>query len=139
MGLNYKRCPEDDEEVVLVELPVGVAGGSMALGIAEIATVLQVKGSIYATTLAIRSGVEDDFVSKVALALVHRMGDDIHALCPVIDILCECQALMTGGKVVLGKDGQVHIYPTKDCSPLLRGYFDGREQDLDRQDKKGEG
>lgn len=138
MELNYKRCPEDETKVLSAEFPAGVLGESVTLGIAEIVAALQMKGCIYATTLAIKSGVEDDFVSRTALGLSEQMGDDIHALCPVIGILCECFALMTGGKPVLGKDGQVNIYPAKDCPPLLRGYFDGREQGWDRQDE-GEG
>ena len=138
MELNYQRCPDDEMKVLSAELSTGVLGESVTLGVAELVTDVQMKGCIYGVTLAIKGGVEDDFVSKAALGLLSQMGGDIHALCPVIGILCECFALMTGGKVVLGKDGLVNIYPAKDCIPLLRGYFDGREQGLDRQDEEEE-
>lgn len=124
MELNYQRCPEDNAKIISASIHMTHQNEQVVLGLAEIATSLQMKGSVYATTLAIKGGVPDDFLSRCAASLASQMGGDIHALCPVIQILCECFALMASGKAVLDKDGQVSIYPSKECPKWIRGYFD---------------
>lgn len=129
MDLNYQRCPEDDARVISATIGITGSNDVAELGLAEIATSLQMKGSIYATTLAIKGGVPGDFLSRCAAGLASQMGSDIHALCPVIQVLCECFALMAGGKTVLDKDGQVCIYPSKQCPDWMRGYFNKKMED----------
>lgn len=128
MELNYQRCPEDRANVIgaSIEVP-GPGKDSIELGISEIATCLQLKAAIYGMTLAIKNGVTDDFVSKVAAGLASQMGDDIHALCPVIGALCECFALLQGGKVVLDDEGLIGVEPSKDCPSWMQRYIDEEE------------
>ena len=123
MDLNYQRCPEDDAKVLTATLGVSRGGQTVELGIAELATSVQMKGSAYATTLAIKSGVTYDFVSRVASSLSAQMGEDVHALCPVLGILVEAMALMTGGYSTLDDNGLVNVYPDKDCAPWMKEYF----------------
>lgn len=135
MELNYQRCPEDDAGVMTADLAVS-DGGEVELGLSEIATTLQLKGSIYSTTMAIKGGVTDDFVDRVAAGLARQMDNDIHALCPVISILCKTFALLSGGRDVLGKDGLLNVYPSKECPPWMRGLFESIEKSKDREDEE---
>lgn len=124
MDLNYQRCPEDDAKVITSTLGISNSGQVVELGIAEIATALQMKGLIYATTLAVKGGVTYDFVSRVAAGLASQMGEDTHALCPVIGILVESFTLMNGGYTALDKHGLVNVYPSKDSPPWMKAYFE---------------
>lgn len=124
MDLNYLRCPEDKAKVITATLGISNSGRVVELGLAEIATSLQMKGLIYATTLAIKGGVTQDFISRVAAGLAGQMGDDVHALCPVIGVLVETFTMMNGGYTALDKDGLVNIYPSKDCPPWMKTYFE---------------
>lgn len=129
LDLTYQRCPDDAAGVISAEVGVDGQGRKVEFGISEIATVLAMKGTIYGTTLAIKGGVTGDFVSRVALGLFKQMGDDIHALCPVLSILCECSALMSGGKAVFGQTGLVEIFPPQPCEEWLKKYFDKKMGD----------
>lgn len=129
MDLNYQRCPKDDAKIISADIGVSNSGKRVELGIAEIATALQIKGCIYATTLAIKGGVTEDFIARVALGLAQQMNGDIHALCPVIGMLCECSALMQGGTTAFDKYGLVNVFPSKQCPPWMRGYFDKQMED----------
>lgn len=124
MDLTYQRCPKDDAKVITSTLGVSNSGQIVEIGIAEIATSVQLKGTIYATTLAIKGGVTSDFVSRVAASLASQMGDDVHALCPVIGILVEAFALMNGGYTVLDSYGSVNVYPPTDYPPWMKAYFE---------------
>ena len=128
MDLNYRRCPEDQAKVMSTDVDVG-SGRIVTLGLAEIVTALAMKGALYTTTLAIKNGVPNDFVGRAAIGLRHQVGADDHVLCPVMDILCECFALLNGGKVVVDKEGLVDIFPARPCPTWLRGYFDQRESE----------
>lgn len=136
MDLNYQRCPEDSTKVISATLPVGNGSQQIVLGMPEIATALQLKGALYSLTLAIKGGVTDDFVDRVAAGLARQMGDDIHALCPAIGILCKTLALMGGGKAVLGKDELLSVYPNKQCPPWMRGLFESIENSKDGKDEE---
>jgi len=125
--LNYQRCPEDPARVIGASIEVPGLVEPVELGIAEITTCLHLKGSIYGVTLAVKNGVTNDFVSKVAAGLAQQMGDDIHALCPVIGILCECFALLQGGKAVVDDEGLIGVEPSKDCPAWMRGYIGNEE------------
>ena len=128
MDLNYNRCPEDTARVIGATLEIGPKkGDNVEIGLSEIATCLALKGAIYSMTLAIKNGVTDDFVSKVAIGLAQQMGEDVHALCPVIGALCECFALMQGGKVVKDDEGLIGVEPGKDCPNWMQGYIDEEE------------
>lgn len=124
MDLIYQRCPGDTAKVLSADIAVDGQGRKVELGINEIATALIMKGAIYGTTMAIKGGVTEDFVSRVALGLSKQLGDDIHALCPVLGILCECSALMAGGKAVFDKSGLVEVFPPQQCEAWLKKYFD---------------
>ncbi|KKM27662.1 hypothetical protein LCGC14_1572490 [marine sediment metagenome] len=126
MDLTYQRCPEDAAQVLsaTLEIDLGPSGKKIELGIHEIASILMMKGMIYGTTLAIKGGVTEDFVSRVALGLSKQMGDDVHALCPVLGMLSECSALMGGGKAVLSKEGLIDVFPSQQCEEWLKKYFD---------------
>lgn len=126
MDLSYQRCPEDNAKVMSAEIALD-GGQVLHLGLPEIATGLQMKGCVYSTTLAIKGGVPGDFVARTAVGLSKQLGVDVHALCPVIGVMCECHALMLGGKVVVGEDGQISIFPGKACPAFLHGYFSNRE------------
>jgi len=131
MELNYDRCPEDDAKLILATIQMTSTGKHVTLGLAELATALCMKGSIYAATLAIKGGVENDFIGKCASGLASQMGGDIHALCPVIQILCECFALMSGGKVTTDKEGLVSVYPSRQCPKWMHEYFTQKVEDED--------
>lgn len=124
MELNYLRCPQDDAKVITATLGISNSGTVIELGLPEIATAVQMKGLVYTTTLAIKGGVTQDFVSRVAGGLCSQMGEDVHALCPVISILVETCALMNGGYTALDQHGLVNVYPSKSCPGWMRGYFD---------------
>lgn len=124
MDLNYQRCPKDDAKIITATLGISHSGRVVELGLPEIATSLQMKGAVYATTLAIKGGVTQDFVSRVAAGLASQMGEDVHALCPVIGMLVEAFAMMMGGYTSLDKDGLVNVYPAKDCPPWMKAYFE---------------
>ncbi len=134
MDLNYQRCPEDDARVLTANLAVS-NGQQTNIGLSEIATTLQLKGSIYSTTVAIKGGVTDDFIDRVATGLAKQMGEDIHALCPVINILCKAFALMSGGRAVLDEEGLLNVYPSKECPPWMRGLFESIEKSKDEGEK----
>ncbi len=128
MELNYQRCPEDEAKILTADIIVG-QGKVVELGLPEIVTSLALKASIYSATLAIKNGVTEDFVSRVAVGLAHHMGGDIHALCPVMGMMMECFALMGGGHSTLDEEGLVDVFPRKECPPMLRGYFENRLED----------
>ncbi|KKN80404.1 hypothetical protein LCGC14_0329970 [marine sediment metagenome] len=130
MNLNYQRCPEDDARVLTASLAIS-GGQQIDVGLGEIATTLQLKGSIYSATVVIKGGVTDDFIDRVATGLAKQMGEDIHALCPVISILCKAFALMAGGRAVLDKEGLLNVYPSKECPPWMRGLFESIEESKD--------
>ena len=130
MELNYQRCPEDDSKMLTSSLEVS-DGQQIDIGLAEIATTLQIKGSIYSTTAVIKSGVTDDFIDRVAAGLAKQMGEDIHALCPAISIICKAFALMSGGRAVLDKEKLLNVYPSKECPPWMRGLFESIEESKD--------
>lgn len=123
MDLTYQRCPEDDAKIITATLGMSNEGREIELGIAEIAASLSLKGAIYSMTLAIKGGVQSDFVSKVAAGLISQMGDDRHALCPILGVLIEAIALSSGGYSALDGNGLVNIYPSKDCPPWMKEYF----------------
>lgn len=124
MDLNYQRCPEDDAKVITATLGISNSGKVVELGLSEIASSLQMKAAIYTISLAIKGGVTEDYVSRVAAGLCTQMGEDVHALCPVIGVLVECFAMMNGGYTALDKHGLVNVYPSKDCPPWMKLYFE---------------
>ncbi len=123
MDLNYLRCPLDTTKIISSVSGLSTSGRLVEIGLPEIASALSLKGALYATTLAIKNGVADDFVSRVATSLATQMGTDVHALCPVIGILVECMAVMTGGKAALDEKGRMNVFPSKDCPAWMKGYF----------------
>jgi hypothetical protein len=129
MDLVYQRCPDDAAKILSAEIATDGMGRKVELGLSEIATALIMKGAIYGTTMAIKGGVTEDFVSRVALGLSKQLGDDIHALCPVLSILCECSALMAGGRAVFSQSGLVEVFPPQQCEAWLKKYFDKKMED----------
>lgn len=123
MDFIYTRCPKDDAKIITANLGVSNNGRVVELGVAEIASSVALKGVIYTLTLAIKGGVAPDFVSKVAAGLSSQLGEDQHAICPVLGALIESAALMSGGYSVLDETSLVHIYPSKECPAWMREYF----------------
>lgn len=129
--LNYARCPEDDGNLITCEIGQSRSGKPVLLGIPEIATSLFLVGSTYGVTLAIKTGVSDDFIPRCAAGLALRLDNDVHALCPILSILIETSALMHGGKMAFDKDGQVEIFPSDDCPAWMKGYFNQQMESPD--------
>jgi hypothetical protein len=132
--LTYERCPEDDARIISAEIGVSASGQAVELGVAEVSASLALKGAIYAVTLAIKSGVTEDFLSRTAAGMATQMGTDIHALCPVIRILCECFAVMSGGPTRLDDDGLLTILPPEGCPPWMEVFFSGPEDEEDGEE-----
>lgn len=129
--LNYQRCPEDDGNIITCEIGRSQAGKPVLLGIPEVATSLTLCGATYGVTLAVKTGVSDDFIARCAAGLALRLDNDVHALCPIISILIETSALMHGGKMAFDRTGQVAIFPTPDCPEWMKGYMNQQMEDRD--------
>ena len=121
--LNYQRCPEDDGNIITCMIGRSHSGKEVNLGIPEVATSLILCGATYGVTLAVKTGVSNDFIARCAAGLALRLDNDVHALCPIISILIETSALMHGGKMAFDPEGQVEIFPSSDCPVWMRGYM----------------
>ena len=122
--LNYQRCPEDDGNLITCEIGRSRSGRVMELGNPEIGTSLILLGATYGVTMAVKSGVPNDYIARCAAGLALRLGEDLHALCPIISILVEASALMHGGKMAFDKEGLAEIFPSDECPEWMSGYFD---------------
>lgn len=138
--LNYDRCPNDD-----MKIGTGVIGTNPKTGkpieltVNELSAVASVHAAMLSITVAMRSGAEEDFIEKIALALSSRIAEDPHSLCPFSNLIAAMTALATGiGKVSFSKEGHVVIAPEginlddweKGC-PLER--FLGNQEDSEDQ------
>ena len=129
--LNYQRCPEDDGNIITCEIGRSQSGKAVCLGITEIASSLILHGATYGITMAVKTGVSNDFIARCAAGLTLRLDQDVHALCPIISVLIETSALMHGGKMAFDAEGQVEIFPSADCPAWMRGYMEQQMEDRD--------
>lgn len=111
--LSYDRCPNDDSKASSATIGYNPETGKpIELSLNAVAACTALHAASLAITTAMKAGVEDDFLEKIALCLYPRLEEDPHAMCPIITINSMMSALhRQHARVLFTKDERVMIIP----------------------------
>ncbi len=109
--LNYNRCREDDVKACTAIIGKDPETGQLIeLNIHGMAAAIAVHSAVLAVSAAIKTGVEEGFLERMALALIPRLEADPHLLCPMVRLFSKLLMLATNNaSIEFGDEGEVKI------------------------------
>lgn len=140
MELRYGRCPNDDWRAGSARVGVNPkTGDPIEININGVSAVLSIHSALSALTAAMKAGHEEDFIEKIVLALLPKVQDDPHCLCPLLAVLGEILLLLQG-TLTVGSDSEGHVIFHPPESEELTGqgcmFDDDEEGDEDVDDEE---